>query len=114
SRRSDNPSVRCPGDSEHTLVQSQHVWNRGTVHAKEDDDAFVDREFRRPDGDAAKASERTARHTELNCLAERTLQVALDFERNDRLDRTAVVGPAWIERHHSAANDRARVARKFG
>ena len=72
---------------------------------------FVDREFRRPDGDAAKASERAARHAELNRLTECTLQVALDLESDDRLDRTTVVGPAWIERHHAAANDRTRIAR---
>ncbi len=45
--------------------------------------------------------------------AERALEVAFDFEGDDRLDRAAVLGPLRVDRGDAAADDRARVARQL-
>ena len=74
---------------------------------------LVDREFRRADDDAAEAAELAAGHAEPQRRPERAFEVALDLERDDRLDRAAILGPLRVERRDAAAHDRARVARQL-
>ena len=73
----------------------------------------IDRELRRADDDAAEASELAAGHAETQRRSERALQVALDLERHDGLDRAAIFGPLRVERGDAAARDGQRVARQL-
>ena len=69
----------------------------GPVRAEEHDDALVDREFRRADDDAAEAAERPPGTRNCNRRPERAFQIALDLERDDGLDRAAIVGPLRVD-----------------
>jgi len=100
-------------DAEDALAETEHVRHARAVRAQEDHDPLIDHELRSADEDAAEAAEVAAGHAKAKGLSERALEVVLDLERDDRLDRAAILGPLRVERQDAAADDRARVARQL-
>jgi hypothetical protein len=98
---------------EDALAQPEHVRHARTARAEEHDDALIDREFRRANDDAPEPSELSAGNPETQRRSKRALQVALDLQRHDGLDRAAVFGPLRVQRSDAATRNGDRVARQL-
>ena len=85
----------------------------GPRGAEKEHDALADGEFRGADDHAAKAAQFAARNAKLQRVTERAFQIAVDFQRHERFDRSPVVGPPAFDGHDAAARNRARLVREF-